>query len=989
MLLLHAGEVVSSDRMVDELWGERPPADAQTALQQHVSRLRKLLEPHSVLVTRKPGYMLELAPEAIDLERFRRLAGRGREELEQGRPAQAAQTLREALALWRGRPLADLENESFARDLAAALEEERLDALEARIEADLAAGRHAEVVGELRELVREHALRERPRRQLMLALYRSGRQAEALEVYADARRTLVDELGLEPGPELQRLQQAILAHDPELEAPIAPRAMPGGRRRIAVVGGLTALLLLLVSLGAALLLRDGGSSPAARAAVGPGLVFALDRASGEVRRRITAGRTPSAIAARDGDVWVVDADAQTVLRLSASSRVVETLSTGATPTDIALGPATAWVANGRPLEDAQFIGPVATSVARLDSATGTERGDTRLPRVDGSLSNLVENHLAVSEAALWAITPDFAVARIAASTGAVTAVSRAVRAAALAAGPDGVWVLGVDGAVVLLEENDARPKLRTRVPASSVGAIAAGADAAWVTSPADGRLWRIGGPRTPTLGAIELQHGVSDVVVAEDDVWVANPLAGVLVRVDPASATVEETVDLDAVPRSLAFDGETLWVAAGAEPSAAEKVSGVRVFASWACEPLVSGEAQADLLVVSDLPLQGGVRVRTTQMTEAIAFVLRERGFRAGRFRVAYQSCDDSVARTGLFDEAKCAANARAYAGNGDVVGVIGTFNSPCALAALPELNRAPEGPLAMVSPANSFVGLTRTGPGVDAALPASLYPTGRRSYVRVYPTDDLQGAALALFARDRGARRVYVLDDGDPGYGRLMATGFEIAARRLGLAVAGRASWDPQAAGYAELAEQVTRTRPDAVFVGGLLDTNAARVVRALRAPLGGQVDVLAPDGLTPLPLFAARAGDAALGTYVSLAGAVTERLPPAGERFVERFRATQPGVEIEPTAVYAAQATEVLLDAISRSDGTRAAVVDELFRTRVQDGLLGSFGFDENGDITESPVTILRVARRGSSNRVLSVEGGVVERVVRPSSRLVAADG
>lgn len=220
------------------------------------------------------------------------------------------------------------------------------------------------------------------------------------------------------------------------------------------------------------------------------------------------------------------------------------------------------------------------------------------------------------------------------------------------------------------------------------------------------------------------------------------------------------------------------------------------------------------------------------------------------------------------------------------------------------------------------------------------------------------------------------------------MATGFETAARRLGLDVVGRDVWDPQADDYGELVAHVDRAGASAVFVGGLLDTNAAGVVRDLRARLGASADVLAPDGLTPLPLFVERAGDAALGSFVGLAGAVTERLPDAGSRFVERFGATQPGVAVEAAAVYAAQATEVLLDAISRSDATRASVVEELFRTRVRDGLLGSFAFDRNGDITESPVTILRVVRGGASNQIGSAEGGVVARVVRPSPKLVAAD-
>jgi ABC-type branched-subunit amino acid transport system substrate-binding protein len=161
--------------------------------------------------------------------------------------------------------------------------------------------------------------------------------------------------------------------------------------------------------------------------------------------------------------------------------------------------------------------------------------------------------------------------------------------------------------------------------------------------------------------------------------------------------------------------------------------------------------------------------------------------------------------------------------------------------------------------------------------------------------------------------------------------------------------------------------------------------VVRDLRARLGKTVDLLAPDGLTPLTLFSKRAGRSARGVYVSLPGAVVGGLPDAGERFVERFGETQPGVTIEPTAVYAAQATEVLIDAIARSDGTRASVVEQLFQTRIADGLLGSFRFDENGDITESPVTIVRVVERADTGQLV-FEKGVLESIVRPGPSLVA---
>jgi branched-chain amino acid transport system substrate-binding protein len=586
------------------------------------------------------------------------------------------------------------------------------------------------------------------------------------------------------------------------------------------------------------------------------------------------------------------------------------------------------------------------------------------------------------------VTPDFAVVRIERETGAVTARSRAVPAAAVAAG-DGVWVLGVDGAVVLLDERTAKPVARTKVPMPSVGAVAASGATAWVTSPGDGTLWRISGRRRLAVGAIELDRGVSDVAVGAGAVWVANPLAGTVLQVDPERSTVVRTLHLGGIARSVAVDGESVWVSVVADPlSTGPEVAGVRPFPPSTCERVIAGKGDSDVLVVSDLSLQGGVRLRTSQMAQAIAFVLRERGFRAGRFRVAYQSCDDSVGQTGLSEDAKCASNARAYALNPDVVGVIGTFNSSCAVVALPELNRAPGAPLAMVSPTNSFVGLTRASPGVHPELPAGLYPTGTRNFLRVYPADDLQGAALALFARSRGHRRVLVLDDGQPGYGALLATGFEVAARRLGLTVAGRMTWDPGARSYAELARRVARSGASAVFLGGLLDTNAAAVVRDLRAQVDDSVVFLGPDGLTSLSLLQRRAGTPALGMYVSVGGLVVEKLPPAGARFVERFGRTQPGVPVEPAAVYAAQAAEVMLDAIARSDGTRASVLEELHRIRVRNGLLGSFEFDANGDISESPITILRLERGGGSRAVGSVEGGVVERVVRPSPDLVAAE-
>ncbi len=215
-LLLHSNEVVPTDRLIDELWGEDSPEDAAAALRVNVSRLRKAL-PQEVLTTRSPGYVLRVEPDELDLHRFERLVDEARSLLARGLAANASERLHEALALWRGPALADFMYESFAQPAIARLEEIRLAAVELRIEADLTLGRHDELVGELEGLVTEHPLRERLRMCLMKALYRSGRQAEALDAYQDARRALVDGLGIDPSPSLQDLERAILRQDPALE----------------------------------------------------------------------------------------------------------------------------------------------------------------------------------------------------------------------------------------------------------------------------------------------------------------------------------------------------------------------------------------------------------------------------------------------------------------------------------------------------------------------------------------------------------------------------------------------------------------------------------------------------------------------------------------------------------------------------------------------------------------------------------------------------
>jgi DNA-binding SARP family transcriptional activator len=241
VLLLHSGQVVPTTRLIDALWGDQPPDSAANILQGYISSLRKVLG-RDALETRDPGYELRVERDALDLKQFERLATDGARALEEGRADDAGALLSSALAVWRGEALADVGEGHVLRAAAARLEELRLVALERRIEADLACGRHDEVVGELTTLTAEHPLRERPAGLLMLALYRCGRQADALAAYRATRARLVDELGLEPGTALTELERAILRHDPTLESP--------AKRRPAGDGATGTILLAALDLAA-------------------------------------------------------------------------------------------------------------------------------------------------------------------------------------------------------------------------------------------------------------------------------------------------------------------------------------------------------------------------------------------------------------------------------------------------------------------------------------------------------------------------------------------------------------------------------------------------------------------------------------------------------------------------------------------------------------------------------------------------------------------
>jgi branched-chain amino acid transport system substrate-binding protein len=383
---------------------------------------------------------------------------------------------------------------------------------------------------------------------------------------------------------------------------------------------------------------------------------------------------------------------------------------------------------------------------------------------------------------------------------------------------------------------------------------------------------------------------------------------------------------------------------------------GATALPSASCGPIRQGEEAPDALIASDLPLQGANRALTTEMADAIEFTLSQREWKVGEITLGYQSCDDSTAQAGSWDSAKCSSNARAYANNEDVIGIIATFNSGCAKLVLPVANRAPNGPLAMVSPANTYPGLTEGGPGTETGEPDNYYPTGTRNYARVVWNDQFQGAANALLAQELGLKKVFVLNDSET-YGLGIATLFADYAKKVGIQILGNQKWDKKASSYESLASRIKAAGADAVFLGGIVCNNGGKLIKDLKAGLGDDVQIFGPDGWTPISATIEGAGDASNDMYITQPGIPVDQLTGGGKEFVDGFT-EEYGKAPNPYTVYAAQAAEVLLDAIERAgEFDRPKVAEELFNTDIKDGILGDFQIDENGDTTLGTVSVYQI--------------------------------
>jgi branched-chain amino acid transport system substrate-binding protein len=380
---------------------------------------------------------------------------------------------------------------------------------------------------------------------------------------------------------------------------------------------------------------------------------------------------------------------------------------------------------------------------------------------------------------------------------------------------------------------------------------------------------------------------------------------------------------------------------------------------SASCEPIqYEGSGKPETIIASDLPLQGSNRALTTEMAQAVEFILKQHDWKAGGKTIGFQSCDNSTAQAGSWDSAKCTANARAYANNTAVIGVIGTFNSGCAKLEIPIADRAPDGPVAYVSPANTYPGLTISGPGTESGEPDVYYPTGKRNYARVVWNDQFQGAADAQFAKDQGFKKVYVLSDKET-YGNGIATLFQTYAKKLGITTlpGTPAAWDKNASSYDAVATKIKQSGADAVFLGGIICNNGGKLIKDLRAGLGSNVTLFAPDGFTPIDAATIKTGGPATeGMFITQPGIPSDQLSGAGKTFVEDFTKAN-GKEPDPYTNYAAQAADVLLTAIDKANGERSKVAAGLFNQDVKDGILGNFKIDENGDTTLGTVSVWQV--------------------------------
>jgi YVTN family beta-propeller protein len=527
-LLLRANQPVSRDRLIDALWGDRPPSRADASLDSYVSRLRKLLGAER-LVRESSGYRLKVERDELDLDRFERLVRDGR--------------FAEALELWRGPALADILFEPFANAAAQELEERRLLALEQRIEAELDAGGGIELVPELDRLVREHPLRERLIAQLMLALYRAGRQADALAALQSARHRLSEQLGLEPGPALVELERRILHHDPTL-GPTRKPPTRSTRRRHRLIPA-TAGAVLVTGVAVAVLLTTTGGKPALGLRGNDDELVAISVAAARPISASSLGAAPGSATSGSGSLWVTNPSAEEVERVDPKSGAVgDHISVGGEPGDIVSGGGAIWVAS-----------TLGATVARIDPAT-----DAITQTIQLAGANPVA--LAFAFGRLWvADSTDQALLELDPANGSVRRTdSLDVTPSALTFADGVIWAASYESGTVEEVDQSSGQVLATVHVGNGPSDVVFGVGAAWVANSLDGTVSKID-PATESVAAtIPVGSGPAALAIAGGSVWAANEYSGSVSRIDPHRDVVAAAVAVGGRPTSLALASGLLWV---------------------------------------------------------------------------------------------------------------------------------------------------------------------------------------------------------------------------------------------------------------------------------------------------------------------------------------------------------------------------------------------------------------------------------------------
>jgi branched-chain amino acid transport system substrate-binding protein len=741
------------------------------------------------------------------------------------------------------------------------------------------------------------------------------------------------------------------------------------RRRSAVLAG--GLVLAPAAAAAAIITSSGDEPRSTIAQIGNGVAALAGNENG-VSALIESPTAPSNVAVGEGAVWVLNTERAVVTRIDpATKRVTGTFRPRGFPTDLAAGEGALWVGRGT-----RRGGTGTSRIDRVDPKTFKTTHTANLPGRD-PFPNWGFPGIVVGGGAVWAINAAGSISRIDPDTGQVVE-NVDLNASALAASGDDVWAL-VDQSAVRIDPRTNRPGQKIEIGSPVPSAIAVGGGYVWVTAEQEGLLWRIEPGPVRASRSIDVGVGVTYVAYGAGAVWTANYIDGIVTRVEPATARVTSRTRIGAA-QALAAGAGSAWVSTAGAAAAGTLPD--------TCGELSSAVRSPDVLVVSDLPLQGAMNAPPRAMEDAIRLVLQQHDHQAGRFSVGYRSCDNSTAQSGNWENRRCAANANAYAAADRLVAMIGPYNSPCAQIEIPILNRA-RPPLAIISPSNTDPGLTRPTdtppPFAWRNEPDVYYPTGKRNYLRVIGNDTLHGGSLATLAQRLRLRRVYVLDDGDflEWY---LAQPFRNAAKRLGVPIAGSATYDPQAENHDALMDRIARSGADGVVLAGdPVYGGADKVVKALRARFGKRVTIMGSFLFSDVRAVLKKVGPAAHGMYVGTADIPRTALPTtaADRRFAEQFGAASN----EPFTHEAAQATEVVLDAIARSDGTRASVLEEMRATKVEHGILGTFGFDQNGDITSTPMPIIRITGSTPPEAGLppQFQGSVVHSIILVPPELV----